>query len=299
MTLVVFVVIAAFGALVLDLGNLYAAHQQAQDSADTAALSRALDCAKNVPTGSLGAFMVSGVTTNPPGAVFTCDADNTVTVKTQKQIPFVLAGVLGQHSGTAHAQATATWSGAGSADTIPLVLSECDFQRITAGGMPSGTQTVYFHSETVNTSGPFPCNASSSGLNLPGGFGWIGSGGCIAHVTLSTPSDSGNSPPNSCKTQPQWQAMVGQDFLIPIYDKIVGQNYQIAGFAEFTFQGFKWNGNNNSGGTLLGKLCPDPVTGADMGTNVTCLQGSFKKTVTASTVGGGFNFGATVVYLIK
>jgi hypothetical protein len=197
--------------------------------------------------------------------------------------------------------AIAQWDGVGAADTVPLTLSECDFQRITAGGMPTGTQTVYFHSETVNTTPPFPCNASSSGQNIPGGFGWISGAPtgnpCIVHVTLSTPSDQGNSPPTSCKTKANWDALVGKDYLIAIYGTTTGQSYGITGFAEFTFQGYKWNGNL-SGGTLNGQQCPDPVTGLPMANSVTCLQGSFKKIVTNGTH-GGYNFGAVVVNLLK
>ena len=92
--------------------------------------------------------------------------------------------------------------------------------------------------------------------------------------------------------------MVGRDFLIPIYNRIVGNSYQIVGFAEFTFEGFKWNGNNNNGGTLEDNQCPDPAnpSGPPLGTNVTCIQGRFKKVVTHGP-GGGFDFGATVVWL--
>ena len=62
--------------------------------------------------------------------------------------------------------------------------------------------------------------------------------GASLSVTLTTPSDRGNnSPPSACRDQAQWRAMIGHDFLIPIYDKIVGNRVQVAGFALFTFEG--------------------------------------------------------------
>ena len=66
MPLLVIMVTALFalGALVLDVGNVYASKQQAQDSADTAVLAKALDCVKATTT-DLGPFMVQGSSLDP------------------------------------------------------------------------------------------------------------------------------------------------------------------------------------------------------------------------------------------
>jgi Putative Flp pilus-assembly TadE/G-like len=289
------VVMLAMFAFAVDTGIAIAGTRSAQNSADAAALAGALNCARGVAAPAPAPYLQEGQTAPTPP----CDTGtNSVTVEVSKTQDYTFGKVVGLDHYDVKRSATAKWGGVGAADTIPLTLSECDFQRITAGGMPTGTQTVYFHSEPMNVTPPFNCNTESSGQNLPGGFGWIGTGGCIAHVTLSTPSDSGNSPPNGCKSQAEWRGMVGQDFLMPIYNKITGNDYQIIGFAEFTFEGFKWNGNNNNGGTLQDKQCPDPVTGADLGTDVTCLQGKFKAVVTHGP-GGGFDFDASVVWLDK
>jgi hypothetical protein len=278
-------------AFATDVGKYVLEARSAQNSADATALAVATDCAHTgSPIADYSPYRKADQTISAPA----CGSGQaTITVTT----PITDGILLAQSVGEVDRSATAKWGGAGAADTVPLTLSECDFQRITAGGMPTGTQTVYFHSEPMNVTPPFNCNTSSSGQNLPGGFGWIGTGGCVAHVTLSTPSDSGNSPPNGCKSQSEWRAMVGQDFLMPIYNKIVGNDYQIIGFAQFTLDGFKWNGNNNNGGTLENKNCPDPVDPtAELGTEVTCLQGRFKKILTHGP-GGGFDFGARVVWL--
>jgi putative Flp pilus-assembly TadE/G-like protein len=289
------VAILVGAAFAIDVTRYALEARYARNSADATALAMAADCARTQEaTGDYSVHQKPGQIVTNESVPAPC-GNGEVKVKVTKPIT---DGILLQRSvGDVERSATAKWGGVGAADTIPLTLSECDFQRITAGGMPTGTRTVYFHSEPLNAAPPFNCNTSSSGQNLPGGFGWIGTGGCVAHVTLSTPSDSGNSPPNACKTEEQWRAMVGEDFLIPIYNKIIGNTYQIIGFAQFTFEGFKWNGNNNNGGTLAEKNCPHPVTpGVDLGASVTCLQGSFKKVFTQGP-GGGFDFGAKVVWL--
>jgi hypothetical protein len=293
----IFIVVAMVALLVgvafaTDVGRYVLEARSAQNSADATALAVATDCARGVgPIADYSPYRKADQTINTPACG---SGQTTITVTT----PIDDGILLAQSVGEVDRSATAKWGGVGAADTIPLTLSECDFQRITAGGMPTGTQTVYFHSEPMNVTPPFNCNTSSSGQNLPGGFGWIGTGGgCVVHVTLSTPSDSGNSPPNDCKKESEWRAMVGKDFLMPIYNKIVGKNYQIIGFAQFTFEGFKWNGNNNNGGTLQNKKCPDPTNPtAELGTNVTCLQGRFKK-ILKDGPGGGFDFGARVVWI--
>jgi Putative Flp pilus-assembly TadE/G-like len=283
-------------ALGLDVGGLFFNKARAQNSADARALAAAINCAHNkaIDTAPLPALQTGESVVLD---ISSCAGHDQVTSTVTKSQDFQF---LPQHV-TINRHATATWSGVGAADTLPITLSECDFQRITAGGMPTGTQTVYFHSEPVNTTGPFPCNASSSGLNIPGGFGWISGAPtgspCIVHVTLSTPSDQGNSPPSACNKKADWDPRLGHDYLIPIYGATDGHSYTITGFAELTFQGYKWNGGL-SGGTLNNKKCPDPVTGADMNNDVTCLQGSFKKIVTNGT-SGGYNFGAVVISLIK
>jgi len=286
-----------FSALVFDGGRGVLARRQTQNAADAGALAKAVDCAKGITTTSFTAYETNGAVLDTSKPTPACGSDNATTVWMKRNISFEF--VPGGGNRDVRRSATAKWGGIGAADTLPLTLSECDFQRITAGGMPTGTQTVYFHSEPVNTTGLFPCNASSSGLNIPGGFGWISGsvtdGACIVHVTLSTPSDQGNSPPSTCNTEADWDPLLGHDWLIAVYGATNGHNYTITGFAEFTFEGYKWNGGL-SGGTLDGRRCPDPVTGANMANSVTCLQGRFKQVVTHGP-GGGFDFDATTVWL--
>jgi hypothetical protein len=292
-TVCVMTLMLAMFAFAVDTGIAIAGTRSAQNSADAVALASALNCARGAGAPNPAPYLQEGQTAPTPPCDF---GTNSVTVEVSRTQDYTFGKIVGLDDYVVKRSATAKWGGVGAADTVPLTMSECDFQRITAGGMPTGTQTVYFHSEPMNVTPPFNCNTQSSGLNLPGGFGWIGTGGCVAHVTLSTPSDSGNSPPNNCKTQEQWRAMVGQDFLIPLYNRIIGNTYRIIGFAEFTLEGFKWNGNNNNGGTLQDRQCPHPVTGAPLGTEVTCLQGRFKAVVTHGPA-GGFDFDASVVYL--
>jgi hypothetical protein len=299
-----FLVLAMFAILVgaafaIDVTRYALEARYARNSADATALAIAADCAlTNSATADYSVHRKPGqtptVTPEPPSC-----GNGEVKVKITKPIT---DGILLQQSvGDVDRSATARWGGVGAADTIPLTLSECDFQRITKDGMPTGTQTVYFHQEDVNETGPFPCNASSSGQNIPGGFGWISGEAtdnpCIVHVNLSTPSDQGNSPPATCDKDADWEPLLDRDWLIPIYGATDGHSYTITGFAQFTFEGYKWNGGLN-GGTLDGKnvTCPHPDTGAPMAKSVTCLQGRFKEILTQGP-GGGFDFDATVVWL--
>jgi hypothetical protein len=295
------------GALVLDIGNQVAAARQAQNSADAAVLSRAMDCAKSVATGSLSTYLATGVQLDPVGTIPSCGS-GTVTVKTQKTVMYGLARVIGKTSGTVHRQATAKWGQINSANTVPVVISSCTFNDGTAGGtvFPSSSEII-----PLGGGGP-TCPGGP-----PGGFGWLdlGSSGdpCSVPTTLDATGaiiahgNSGNGTVNpwDCITQ----VGVGGTILIPVYtsdcktasDCVVdgvdagrGSNnyYRITGFAEIKLEG--WNLQHGSP-TKAGSVptCPGPGS-------VSCIQGTFIKfTTQVGSTGPGTNFGVTGVSLVS
>lgn len=201
------VVLLGFGALVLDVGSLYAEKRQLQNGADAAAFAIAKDCATigcGTPAstaGTLAADNANDARTNveeicgnaaglpacpdpptvPAGAGY-------VRVKTQTgdlSGPGLMPPLLGKalvpsYDGTTvHASATVVWGGpAAYRSSLPLTISQCEFNAFV------GTQTP----------SPSPGYASPPPAPLPSPFNWTvynpdkiiylhdttGSSGCLA-----------------------------------------------------------------------------------------------------------------------
>jgi Flp pilus assembly protein TadG len=314
------------GALVIDVGALYAERRELQNGADAAALAVAQDCAggdcldedvtadtyadanarDDAATVDDVCGSASGLPTCPttPAGVPATDwvmvstsTDNPANTGREDEVDFVLAQIFGNEGGTVHAKAIAAWGEVGWATTIPVTFSVCEFQALggTVDGsqFPTSTGYVYLHGEGPDH-GCVP-GPGNSGLNLPGGFGWLDqSGPCETEVAVGdwVGSDTGNSVPGACDST-QWQ---NADVLIPLYDETRGSGsggeYHIIGFAAFNIQGYKlgnqdWNMPGN------GK-CPGTP-----GTSGRCLYGEFTEFVTTTGgIGGGTDFGARAIEMI-
>jgi hypothetical protein len=316
---IMMVVLLGMGALVIDVGQLYAERRELQNGADAAALAVAQDCAggdcrdetatartyanDNAHDGKAGVQDVCG---SGPGLVPCASppphapAANWVKVRTitpdDDKIDFVFAPVLGHDAGKADATAVAVWSNVGGATVIPVVFSVCEFAalggKIDGSVFPNTKGYVYVHGD-----GPdHGCPTSPSGLKLPGGFGWTDHDGtCKVSVRVGDwlGSDNGNNFPGGCDAT-KWQ---NKDVLIPLYDQTRGGGshgeYHVVGFASFKVLGYKlkqggdWNMPGN------GK-CP-----GTSGNSGVCFYGEFTHFVLSSgQTGGGTNFGALVIEMI-
>ena len=227
-------VVLGMGALVIDVGQLYAERRELQNGADAAALAVAQDCAggdcrdEATTAGTYaddnahdGQAAVDEVCGSGPGLT-TCatptedvPASDWVKVTTitpdDDKVDFTFAPILGHDAGTVDATAVAAWGAAGRATTLPLTFSECEYIElggdVGAGIFPTGLNYIYFH----DTTDAGTCPAGPSGADLPGGFGWLDSSdACGVDVTAEGWVDDkpGNAVPNDCEPS-DWQSARG------------------------------------------------------------------------------------------
>jgi hypothetical protein len=229
----------------------------------------------------------------------TTSTDNPANAGNDDEVDFVLAPVINadRDGETVHATAVASWGSIGRATTIPVTFSVCEFKAlggaVDGSQFPASTGYVYLHGEGPNHECvPGPGN---SGLNLPGGFGWLDqTGPCETDITAGgwAGSDTGTNVPGACDPV-DWR---NADVLIPLYDATRGSGnngeYHIIGFAGFTIHGYQlgnqdWNMPGN------GK-CPGTP-----GNSGRCLYGEFTHFVTINGgIGGGTDFGARAIEMI-
>ncbi len=320
------VVLLGMGALVIDVGALYAERRQLQNGADAAALAVAKDCAlgdcvdeaatadhyadENANDDASNVPLVCGdgpglvACPEPPPAAEGASGwvrvdtrtDNPANPGNDEQIDFVLAPVLDAANvgETVEASAVAAWGPAGSGTTIPLTFSVCEFNELGGSvdppAFPDGTGYIYFH----NTTEAGTCPAGPSGADLPGGFGWLAEDGdCEVDIDAGGWIDdkTGNSPPPGCDPE-DWQ---NAEVLLPLYDRtngLTGSNgeYHVAGFVGFRILGYHFNGNNR----WNINRCPNT-----QGNQAVCIYGEFTRiTTTGGGFGGGDDYGARVVRMI-
>ena len=183
---------------------------------------------------------------------------------------------------------------------------------------PAGENVVQIHGDAK------PCNDSSSGLNLPGGFGFLQDTGnnctTTTDVNQNVPSDPGNNISNACKAALQaiYDASSNgktipnslNPLYVPVFDKECASNhtlvgvtpttdcgtmpsssYHIAGYASFVLTGYDIGPVSN----------PSLITGKSYCKgSFTCMEGLFIKGL-VSAVGNtcdtncGPDLGAPVV----
>lgn len=331
--------ILAMAALVVDLGLLFAEKRQLQNGADAGALAIAQECARSSCPASPNQRAEQYANANSNDGTSNVDAVNldttqakvTVTTSTrsgnggsfQTVMPpvFGAAVVPGYNGTTMRASATASWGGIGSAISVPLAISMCDWTTATSGSLsnlPSAVHTIYFHAQTQSTTNSCPPGAPA-GQFVPGGFGWLdpATGTCSANVVNgwvagdvnpNPPSTSGASA-STC-TAAFFQNLVGRTIVMPIFGRPnpctfadttwcdgirgsgSGAEYYVTGFAGFEVESYKLevgNGNN------IIATNPAPCTGS----NDTCIRGRYVSYFDRNAVmtGGTVNYGATAVSL--
>jgi Flp pilus assembly protein TadG len=319
---IMMVVLLGMGALVVDVGQLYAERRELQNGADAAALAVAQDCADgdcldetatartyanaNAHDGQAGIQEVCGsgpglvACATPPAGV---PATSWVKVKTvtpdDNKVDFVFAPVLGHDAGKAGATAITAWSAAGRASTIPVTFSVCEFKAL--GGSLDGS-TFPSKQDYVYTHGTDPshnCKLKSNGQDLPGGFGWLVHDEATCKVTIDADDTVGSETGNDteCKDHlPSWR---GADVLIPLYDATSGGgsggSYHIVGFAAFSVQAYCLGGKTEWYSTPKdpkGKNWPKCSTNR-------WFFGEFTHFVaSAGGTGGGTDFGVTAIEMI-
>lgn len=322
-------VLLGMGVLVIDLGQGYAEKRQLQNGADAAAIAVAREHARAGTACTAGARADTARTYADANAndaagsavqSVTCPATQRVRVTTRTASadggvlrPF-LAQVLGGEPFTVRAAATAAW-GTPTAMTsdLPITVSRCELDFYTGGGtalQPPPTPyrpdaAIPFHSTSGSPSG---CPASSSGADLPGGFGWLQptgpSGTCTAETAQGDWADDKTGvavPGTDCRTG--LAALHGKVVRLPVYDRVNGLNgtngqYRISGYAAFVLTGYRFPGETRSSLWSGTDYCGPK--GSPALRNTTCLYGYFTtaQTVGSGTVGAGPSYGVTVTQLV-
>lgn len=312
---ILMVVLLGFGALVVDVGRLYAERRVLQNGADAAALAIATDCAKgrpcnagaNTPTATALANSNSGDSASNVDSVTYPTAVSVRVVTSTSQngatfIPPTFAKVLDPTftGKTVHASATAAWGGIGTLTTLPLTFSSCEFNAATSNGtvfasgppFTSPTVTITFQSGT-GPHGPADCAAQAGqdtdgDTRLPGGFGWLEGSGCSATIDAFdwVKGSPGASDGNQCALE----TLLNTTVLLPIFDDVdpnrfrPRSGYHIRGFAAFHIVGMRFPRENHP------PSCP-----ASAGK---CLVGHYVRFVaTSGDTGGPPNMGTSVVVL--
>ena len=183
--------LVGFGAIVVDVGHLYAERRQLQNGADGAALAAAeefveakSDCV-GPPSAQATVDSYANANANDANAnaTYACeDADgnpslNHVTVFTSTREPggdnFLthwLAPIIGDDQSTVVAQATAAWGPlGGSFDLFPLAFCLDTFNQVTSNGTVYGPPPYDIFYKTP--SNPIQCPTTNDIYD--GGFGWL------------------------------------------------------------------------------------------------------------------------------
>lgn len=238
-----------FAAIAVDVGALYAERARLQTAADAAALAVARDCALGA-CGDMQATATELVTANVGAAAAAPpvlgEDPSTVTVTGSNPTEHWFAPIIGHDSTQVSATATVAWGAPGGGTAaLPLIFSQCEWLAQTGGGMPSTTteRTILFP-KTSDTG----CTGTN-GLFVPGGFGWLttGGGSCKAESRAGGHVDSepGNSPSKGCAPE-DFTALQGRTVLLPIFDEYgnSGSNawYHVYGYAAFTITGYDFAG---------------------------------------------------------
>jgi hypothetical protein len=171
-----------------------------------------------------------------------------------------------------------------------LVIALCTFSQVVGTAVPSGQEVwLYFHDPTNETYGE-QCSGTPAG-----GFGWIQNNQCTTSVDANgtVGSDPGNNATQGCfkpwngagKYQP------GDVVPIGLYNAFAGTGsnatYSLVGIAGLEIIEYTFPSSENPKSTK----CPIKKENS-------CLHAKFTTIVTSGGLGGGTNYGASVIALV-
>ncbi|AQP47074.1 hypothetical protein BW730_05625 [Tessaracoccus aquimaris] len=246
---ILMVTLLGFSALAIDLNALWWDKQELQNGADASALAIATDCAHGACSTATNQVTAGRLTKgNKQDANATVDRidlteAHRVTVTVASLRDHWLAPVLGIDASTVQAAASAVWGGIGGATTLPLILSQCEFERTV---LDSPTGIVRVSGKTLDdTTG---CRLGQTPHFVPGGFGWLttdGSGVCKASLSVDdwANSSTGNTTPKGCPDDLLKKTLApGNEVLVPLFDEArgtgAGATYHVAGYAALKITAF-------------------------------------------------------------
>jgi hypothetical protein len=257
-------------AFAVDVSTMYAEHAQLQNGADAAALSIAQGCLATPPAAACSAPFAEATNMANQNAL---DANTNilsatvgtgvVNVTTQSKdtsgnnhFSLTFARALGIQTSDIRASAQAKFGGFAAGNVIPLTFSKCESD-------PFFTKDLQFfpaHGSSLASDPLYECiTPSSSGLEVPGGFGWLDdpSNNCSVKVDIASPwvgTDTGNDFNAACSTRmSQWGAILADpsktvEILVPIFDNRrgtgAGAEFHLEAFAQISLRGWALKGGS-------------------------------------------------------
>jgi Flp pilus assembly protein TadG len=314
-----------FAGFAVDVGALYQERRELQVGAEAGALAIAEDCGLGVApcdtgyaTGTAQGYADSNATDGLAGVdgVDLNLAGQTVTVYTSTvdadAAPTIFepyfAQVIGFNGATVTAQASATWGYPSSLTTLPLIISDCEWNSYSGYVQPDdgsweGDPALFtFHDGRALDGSPTPnCPVGSSGYDadgsgdLEGGFGWLNTtSGCEAELGTGdwVYDDPGASPSTGCNATTLYNLIFNKVVLIPYFDDVNdlgGSNgqYHVSGFGAIYVTGYNFGGQFKT---------PTASTAPCSG-DVRCIAGYLTTTTVYDGELGGEDRGVVVVLL--
>ncbi|WP_216359139.1 pilus assembly protein TadG-related protein [Arthrobacter globiformis] len=262
MVALMMVMLLSFGAIAVDVGGMYAEKAVTQNGADAAALAVAQKCAKNTADPACATdSTLSGTLANANAKDNLTDVASTVvdkaagkvTVTTNAQdssgvhFSTFFARIFGTDTTNIRAVAEATWGGARAGSIFPIAFSECEVDLSVSGD----GEMQFLLSHGTGAGKKDTCHNTASGLEIPGGFGWlVTDGSCSTKVDLASPwvaSNTGNNPETGCGGILQdWKdkLVAGQQViaLLPVFDETSGTGagamFHLKAFAAIDIAGW-------------------------------------------------------------
>lgn len=329
--------LVAVVAFAVDTGALYEERRELQNAADAAVLAIAEDCGWGITpcddsyaTATAESYSDAN-SLDEVSAVGALDLDvgaQTVTVATHTEAsgggtilkPF-FAQVIGFDGATVAAEATAIWGHPAGLGTIPLIISQCEWDdpdrpEAVEGPPFDGVQpwTFYFH----RGQGPPTSESCTAQAGqdwdlenyIPGGFGWLESDDCWVDTVIGewVLKDPGSSVSNGCSPSELREALLGPEgngatVNFPYFDMVrgngtiepgggppeeeSGRGYRILGYGAIHVTGYNFGGQYKE--SVTGTL---PCNGSDR-----CMEGYITFGTDSGGPVGGPNLGILIVKL--
>ena len=309
---VAMVALLAMTAFVIDFGRIWQERRELQAGATAGVLAVAEDCARDLlcDLGSARATAEIYADANAidgAASVFDIDldlTDQTVRVVTATEntaggntLHMMFAGIVGFGDITVGADAAAAWGTPIGTATLPLIISDCEWDSPLPGypnGSPQGLPyaddptlsawpmaTIYWHDPLGVGPDPDMC-IIQPGLDLPGGFGWIETSiGCTADIVHG--GTIGVDPAQNVPCSSAYFASLldeGAPVKIPYFKEVPATpngDYTVSSHGLFVIAGYDFN---------QGPAYQRGVVSCGPGTS--CMTGWFVRDVTAGGGPGGF-----------
>ncbi|WP_458115441.1 Tad domain-containing protein [Arthrobacter sp. D2-10] len=271
------VVLLGFAAIAVDVGMLYAEKAQLRNGADATAIGVAQACAETPPTpdclesvdsGSLAKKLADAnsldAQSNPRNVDIDWDKGAVVAEvgaledgSAANSVSLIFANALGVSDAEVVAKSSAAWGvPVGGVAPFAIAFSKCEVDSGIDGD--GNLQFLKSHGADDTDGG---CTGTSSGHELPGGFGWLDQSSghsCGVVIDPSSPwigSDTGSGIKTGCAAKlDAWKSRLQKGErvieLIPIFDDTNGEGgnngeFRMHAFAAFEIRGWHFNAGND------------------------------------------------------